>query len=379
MKMNGLKKAPRKKESNTPINSLENIFPWTFNKGGTEEQILKEKQILERLILIEKESMAEIVNYDYKNNNVILKLNKAEAQNFFEIIQEIGVTSEDLKLPAELKLGTSSRFHGWLTAGTINSQNLELILKLKKDKKVKLVTIKQVFLRQISKQHELGIPGYARIKIIPSVLKAKSGKIILKKKESEVFEADPFENELRELNAALAETNYAPFLEGKVEAVLLEHYRLENVSVKVEPDTKGRIIVKINEPSMIPIGSNVSNITEGFFALVNRNLQSKYIKIANEEIYFKSYGKLVEEMIAMTEPQVGELEQPITMKAMLERTRKNQRKFKIGGATIENLQFDRDTETLSFTIGYPETDIYEAKEFIGMVDITRAKRENKPE
>ncbi len=367
--MNVFKKAHRKKESNTPINSLENIFPWTFNKGRTEEQTLNEKQILKRLILIEKESMAEIVNYDYKNNNVILKLNKAEAQKFFEIIQEIGVTSDDLKLPAELKLGTSNRFHGWLTAGTINSQDVELILKLKKDKKDKLVTIKQAFLQQIRKQYELGIPGYARIKIIPSVLKAKSGKIILKKKERElkVFEADPvadqppFENELRELYAALAETNYALFIEGKDEAVQLEHYRLENVSVKVDLDTKGRILVKINEPSrMIPY---------------LRNLQSKYIKVANEEIYFKSYGKLVEEMIAMTEPQVGaSATQPITMKAMLERTRKNQREFKIGGATIENLQFDRDTETLSFTIGYTETDIYEAKEFIGMVDITRAKR-----
>jgi len=375
--MNSLKKASHKKESETPADFK------VFDRL-VKDRVAREKQITPRLSLIEKKIMAEIVIYDYKNNTVKLNLNKPEAKRLFEVMQEI--PDDDFEIPMELNIGTSNRLHGWLVKGTINSNNVELIMKLKKYKKDKVKTIKDALDLQIIKQNSYGIPGYGSIKLLPSGLKAKYGNIFLKKKEGALEEDESAMNDA-ELNAALAETNYAAYIEGKEEAVRIEYYSFENVVIKAEPDTKGNINVDIRKADMLPfIFSNVPNITPtAFEELVDRVypliLQPKNIKVTDGKIDFKPFDVLAEE-IAMTQrqldalarPDLDALAQPI-MKAALRRKRNDQREIQIEGA-IKKIQYDSDTQTLHFTIPGAETncDIHEAMGFMGIVDITMASQ-----
>ena len=292
MKLNNLKKAPRKKGATVPEAEPSSLAE-VFAQQSQVEAILEARRTEQIEILKQAFNgfRVELVdNYDDKKDTVSLKV-KETTKNFIGILKNKGgviITFKDLEnYVVELNLfDNKNSLHGNLFLERISS-DAEIIFYMKIDRNQRDSDndIKIELKRQIENQKN---NAYATVQILLTTYPANDGIIKLEKIAPDISK-EP-RAALRKKSASLQDSGlpdaaiteiekagYHLRIEGKTDELAIVHAGFAGVLIKTDINTQGELLVKISEQDLL---GNVSNrVSDGFGKLIeNVSYRAKITK-----------------------------------------------------------------------------------------------------
>jgi hypothetical protein len=240
-------------------------------------------------------------------------------------------------------------------------------------------TIKNEIIRQIINQNNIGVNAYANVTLLPTTYPKNDGQLVLKKRvpaaRGETSEmptnlelATATDAQLPDvplpaaLLAALKGTDYEATIEGKTDEMQFAYAHFEDVVVKTDWDTTGRLNVEMKErrlPDLISagVGRVASNLKFAAkrtktrpIGIFGRRITAKHTAIQEGEVEYKAFDGLVDFLM-----EISDDKSEITPELMAVNVRvKTRGLYTLSGEAID-FDYDKDNDVLRFTIPSPET------------------------
>jgi hypothetical protein len=336
MKLNKLKKAPRKKGADPAAEFVDALEEQTVEAQEKEQLLLQKVEFLARLLTKNEFNVELVDDYDFAKDTVSLKLNIDETKKFLDILRENRLrTFKDLKnYPVDLTLFDNNHsLHGKLFLTKISSDEIKFSMKIERNEGDSDNIIKNEINRQIVNQNKIGNSAYATVRLITTTYPANSGKLMVKpiddvqdrpsdgvfgKKSGRVangeIELSEWSGDLPDIRAlkALEEAGYRVVLEGKTGEVVIVHAQFGGVKMKRDVNTNGELRVEIREVDLVRnvyngvsgglsrVVENVNyrtNLTKRQPAMVfNRKISKKHTLIKGGAVVFRDFDELAKDL-----------------------------------------------------------------------------------
>jgi len=380
MKMNGLKKAPRKKGATATAatdKAIEPIIPWQpLYKGG--DTYLWAAQLGDEI-----EIKAKVIG-TYNIDTEVLVL-RAEVKELYRVLKKVGLNLNNIKNSAvELKLYNNEHsLHGNIMRwGGVLDEIIDLSVKLEKSGKDTDDQILQI----IKSQKEVEKDGaYVIIRIHPNSYPADAGKIKVIKaslyssatapaaeKVEEAAVEEGKDREITELNRILTleKTGYGAYRDGKREAMRAMYVFFSGVLVRADITSTGNIVVKIQERrgaftnALDGVNNTFSSVYKAIrdrdiYDLLRRKVSSGQLTVDNNIVQYKSFEEVAEDAIELWDKYAtqsdGGADSAAPADSVVDSDRLALAKVKFQGfdtgkGEIENLVYDDEKKALEITI-----------------------------
>jgi hypothetical protein len=290
MKLNNLKKTPRKEVADTG-----DAFQTIDEKPVDQAEV--NKQLLFQRLSQNKEFKAELVRINNDKKDIIyLRTKPDEFNKISEALINIGVKTlndfNKIKPVAQLTFDNSS-LHGKLGELKSSDDKITMSMEIERDDKDTDNTIKDEIDRQIDNQNNIGVPAFATVTLLPSTHPKNDGQIVLKRREVADLPKDlrnksgmghdggtvdvatvatATDAQLPSELVALLPDNYAATIEGNTDEMKFVYAQFGDVVVKtVWNTTGGQLNVEMKERRLTD-GLVLANSVSAGIAILGSNL-----------------------------------------------------------------------------------------------------------
>jgi hypothetical protein len=305
MKMNGLKKAPRKKGDTVTAATDEAV-----NDGQVAGGVIAGQVAGGGFFFDEIEIKAKVFGpYNVDTESLVLR-----AGGLNNALKKVGLNFENINNSVvELKLYNNEHsLHGNIMRwNIIDDEIIDLTVKLEKSGKDTDDQIKQ----NIESQKEVEKDGEAyvtTIRIHLNNLPADAGKIKVKRgflRAPAAADTVEDDQEIQQLNAILEKTSYRAYRDGQRNAMRVIHVLFSGVSVRADITSAGNVVVKIQERRAL--GNTLDRVNKTFSSvykatrdrdiinLLRKKVSAAQLIVDNNTVQYKSFEEVAEDAIAI--------------------------------------------------------------------------------
>jgi hypothetical protein len=302
MKMNGLKKAPRKKGDTVTAATDEAV-----NDGQVAGGVIAGQVAGGGFFFDEIEIKAKVFGpYNVDTESLVLR-----AGGLNNALKKVGLNFENINNSVvELKLYNNEHsLHGnIMKSRIIDDEIIDLTVKLEKSGKDTDDQIKQI----IESQKEVEKDGEAyvtTIRIHLNNLPADAGKIKVKRgflRAPAAADTVEDDQEIQQLNAILEKTSYRAYRDGQRNAMRVIHVLFSGVSVRADITSAGNVVVKIQERRGT-LGNALDRVNKTFSSvykatrdrdiinLLRKKVSAAQLIVDNNTVQYKSFEEVAED------------------------------------------------------------------------------------
>jgi hypothetical protein len=296
MKMNGLKKAPRKKGTQS-LTETETASDYPPAPEDNQMQFQDGEELMHWMPQ-NLEMKVQLINYDQRMGGYVARRLDRNAV-LMTVVSGLVV---ELNLP-----GIMNSIYGNISSiKKSNNHNHEYLrIKLIRNSKHTPENMQPLIENQIEQQNREGI--YPRLRLYNSKISAIPDTIFLSKKQRNADlrsdlqeELNPKLGNLQQLNDVLKDMGYTAMVQKGIPEIKTVSAKFESVSVKYQATVDGKITVEMRESPRIRLLFNNAYETAitGLNALRNRGItikriiSSKNIRINEDKVSFESFNGL---------------------------------------------------------------------------------------